>query len=207
MKCSVCGNEKNNGNFCAACGASITVPSVSASSKNSPKKKTWLLFLILGVSALFLFCGIVGSVFLYSFFRDNTDNKKEEQKESGNILSNTAWIEKNDGSYMCFYEDDTFMWAQDEEDLSDNYYAGTYEFRTSMNAVLFVSWDLADYGVTVDELFDLFERSDLYSLGDFVCIAAKHALLCCKVKSKSQMNLLCGITMVFFYWTEPFWIW
>lgn len=81
-------------------------------------------------------------------------------------VSYTSWI-ASDGSEMKF-ENGTMKWYQHEGEYDDNYYFGKYEVYIGEEAIEFITEDLKEYGVTRDELEDIFDRNDEYSEDNFV---------------------------------------
>lgn len=106
-------------------------------------KKIWG-FIIIGM--LLLVCGCVRS------------NK--------NMMANTTWL-MDDESEVIF-TDDTITWYKESSDHSKNYYAGKYKFYIGKQAVDYIVNDLSEYGVTRDELQDVFDSNDNYSINNFV---------------------------------------
>lgn len=95
--------------------------------------------------------------------------------ERDSSVSHTEWVVgtnwiSNDDSYIMFNDDGTFEWYQNKDDLTNSYYAGTYEFYTGQEALNYITQDLEQYGITDDEMRDIFENSSSYSLDIFVCL-------------------------------------
>lgn len=84
--------------------------------------------------------------------------KQEKESEKVNEMANTTWI-ASDGSEMIFGETE-MNWYKDEGIHDDNYYTGTYEYYRGEKAVDFITTELSEYGVTKQELYDLFERNE-----------------------------------------------
>lgn len=93
----------------------------------------------------------------------------ETIENSNAVIVNTAWIAR-DESYMVFMEENRYAWYQKKEITDDNYYAGTYEFFMGSAALEHLTVDLADYGVTKEEMQQVFDRNEEYSLDNFVCM-------------------------------------
>lgn len=90
------------------------------------------------------------------------------------IVSETAWIAQNDGSYLQFLNDDEWIWYRDREVKDDNFISGTYQFYQGQAALEYITNDLKDQGVTSEEMNGLFERSDEYDISNFVCMTLLH---------------------------------
>lgn len=82
------------------------------------------------------------------------------------LVENTSWV-ASDNSEMVFEEKD-FKWYKSQDDHSDNYYYGTYEFYIGEEAVEFITTDLSSYNVTEEELEGIFARNANYSRENFV---------------------------------------
>ena len=65
----------------------------------------------------------------------------------------------SDGSVIYFEEEGGFVWYQDDSDHSDNYYSGTYDVYFGEEAEDYIVNDLAEYGVTEEELEDYYESN------------------------------------------------
>ena len=82
------------------------------------------------------------------------------------LVANSTWRMK-DGSEVIFTEDD-ITWYKEPGEHSKNYYAGKYKFYIGKDAVNYIVNDLSEYGVTKDELQNLFDRNEEYSVDNFV---------------------------------------
>ena len=88
-----------------------------------------------------------GQSFEEWLFSDSYDGKIE-------IISETEWIEKNNGSYLIFGADDNFKYYNDYRDLTDNYYSGTYEICFGYEAMDILEQKYGQYGYTSDDICD-----------------------------------------------------
>lgn len=96
---------------------------------------------------------------------------------SGNqndLVAGSAWISGDDHSYMVFLDDGGFAWYQDPKVVNDNYFSGTYEFYAGNDALTYLTVDLAEFGVTKEEILDVILRADLYSLDNLVCFTVNN---------------------------------
>lgn len=82
------------------------------------------------------------------------------------IVANTTW--KMSGGSEVIFTNDQIMWYQSPSDHTKNYYAGKYKFYIGKDAVNYIVNDLSEYGVTKDELQNLFDRNEEYSVDNFV---------------------------------------
>lgn len=89
---------------------------------------------------------------------------------SDSIITDYTWQGANDGSLIVCEVGETFRYFQSADDLEDNYYEGTYEFYVGEQAVTYITTALSEYGVTEEELEDLFARNEEYETENFVCL-------------------------------------
>lgn len=95
------------------------------------------------------------------------DDVKEEGKENDSVsMQNTSWI-AGDGSEIKFSYV-TFSWYKIKDVYNDNYHSGTYKFFIGEDAVDYITEDLSKYGVTREELSNIFSRNEQYSVDNFV---------------------------------------
>ena len=104
--------------------------------------------------------------------KQEQESKKQEKEAAyeASIISDYEWQASGDGSLIVCNEDGTFKYYRSAEDLTDSYYEGTYEFYIGEDAVTYVTKTLSDYGITEDELEDLFDRNEEYDESNFVCL-------------------------------------
>lgn len=97
------------------------------------------------------------------------DSDKPAVRDEAARLTSYNWQGTKDGSLLVFEQNSTFRYYQTAEDLTDNYFEGTYEFYVGADAVDYITTDLSDYSVTKNELEGIFEGSDEYDESNFVC--------------------------------------
>ena len=70
------------------------------------------------------------------------------------------------------YKAEVDLYYKDKADTSDYYYEGPIEFYSGKEAYEFVTSnsEMIKYGVTKEELDDLFARNEEYSMDNFVCM-------------------------------------
>ncbi len=100
---------------------------------------------------------------------DDEDSHKPAVSDEAARLTSYNWQGTKDGSLLVFEQDGTFRYYQTAEDLTDNYFEGTYEFYVGADAIEYITTDLSDYSVTKNELEGSFEGSDEYDESNFVC--------------------------------------
>jgi hypothetical protein len=88
-----------------------------------------------------------GQSFEEWLFDDSYDGKIE-------IISETEWIDKNSGAGMLFEANDNFKYYKNHNDLTNNYYTGTYEIYFGYEAMEILETKYGQYGVTSDSICD-----------------------------------------------------
>ena len=102
------------------------------------------------ISAAFSDASGEGQSFEEWLFNDSYDGKIE-------MISETEWIDKNSGASLLFEADDNFKYYKDHNDLTNNYYTGTYEIYFGYEAMDILEKKYSQYGVTSDSICDEIE--------------------------------------------------
>lgn len=89
--------------------------------------------------------------------------------ENINIVKDTSW-QASDDSVITYDANNSFKYYKSKDDLSDNYYLGTYECYTGEPAVKYITKNLKDFGITKQELDYLFKMGPEYKKENFACI-------------------------------------
>ena len=134
-----------------------------------------------------IFVTMLLAVFLLSgcFRSDKAENNEPD------VLTKTSWISYDDGSYWVFNEDHSFFWYQEKGITDDNYYGGTYKLYRGEKAMDFIEKKLSSYGVTKSELMEVINRSDEYTVEDFICIYTKNTTFMLEGKEQiSKPNMI-----------------
>lgn len=100
---------------------------------------------------------------------------KDGTASSNEIVTDSAWRSVDDESYMVFKDDANYAWYQVEGEEDDNYFAGTYEFYIGEAAVSHLTVDLAEFEITNEEIQDIFDSNEEYSLENFVCMTVDNS--------------------------------
>ncbi|AUG58472.1 hypothetical protein [Acetivibrio saccincola] len=95
--------------------------------------------------------------------------KSESANEKIDELSGYYW-EANDGSLLCLEEDGSFKWYRYSNDRTDSYYSGTYTVYNGMEAVNYISTELAKYELTYDEQLEVIENYYDKTIDDYYCL-------------------------------------
>ncbi len=98
--------------------------------------------------------------------QESREDKEEKQETS--IITEYQWQETGDGSLIVCESDGSFKYYQSAEDMTNNYFEGSYEFYMGKKAVTYITTELSEYGVTKDELKGVFDRNEEYDESNFV---------------------------------------
>ena len=103
------------------------------------------------------------------------DNSNPPIYQGNNTISKyqiigNSWLEQTYNSLLDLNFDGTFKYYQNNSNLTDNYYEGTYEIYVGAEAIKYITVDLEKYGVTYEELNEVFARNSQYSEENFLCI-------------------------------------
>lgn len=94
-----------------------------------------------------------------------------DQLQSKGEISGNRFIGKYEDSLLDLKRDGTFLYYRDKDDLTDNYYEGTYEVYQGEDAVEYITTELVSYGVTEQELRAFFTRNTgEMSVDNFYCL-------------------------------------
>ena len=107
---------------------------------------------------------------------DAAANLSEEDPFAGNTFV------LGDNSVIYFEVDGTFVWYQDDTDHDDNYFVGTYDAYRAEFAESYIVTYLGEYGVTEEELADLYDRnedSEFYTEENFTCLVLHNESAIC----------------------------
>lgn len=111
--------------------------------------------------------------------------EKEQEKESS-IITEYDWQGSEDSSLIVCETDGSFRYYQSADNLSDNYYEGTYEFYMGKDAVSYITTELSAYGVTEEELEGVFDRNEQYSESNFVIFVLNNEA--CIIDGENQVE-------------------
>lgn len=103
--------------------------------------------------------------------------EEPEEKEMGTektweniIITEYNWQASGDSSLIICETNGSFKYYQSAEELTNNYYEGTYEFYMGKDAVSYITTELGAYGVTKKELEGVFDRNENYDESNFVIL-------------------------------------
>lgn len=132
-----------------------------------------ILIIIMLLGAMFALTGC-GSEEKQS--SESSKSSKEESKKTDDI-SGYSYIEETDDSLLDLKSNGTFKYYQDKDELTDNYYEGTYTVYNGEDAVEYIANDLEKYGVTEEEQRDYFSRNagkEMYKVDNYYCLVLKN---------------------------------
>jgi len=100
--------------------------------------------------------------------QDKSRTKEKEDKITADttLVSNTTWIAR-DNSEVIFTKD-RIDWYQSQKDHTDNYYSGKYKLYRGEDAIEYITTELKEYGITEEELEDIFNSKKEYKKENFV---------------------------------------
>lgn len=96
----------------------------------------------------------------YEDYEEDYADSSDSLAVPESVITDYNWKAYHDGSLIVCETDCTFRYYQSEEDMTDDYFEGTYEFYVGAEAVEYVTTVLSEFDVTEEELEGLFERSE-----------------------------------------------
>jgi hypothetical protein len=117
--------------------------SIPKKTKKTEKKGIQLIKSITSIISVLIFILIIITLTLNILdnLKPNKEEVKEEIKLSTNIIG--SWQSATNGLFV-FNEDNTFYWYNSHNNLEDNYYKGSYNYKTGLEA-------LTEMGFTEEE--------------------------------------------------------
>lgn len=116
------------------------------SSKNIRNSNTQIIRTITNITSVLIFIIITGTILISIindiFIDEKLKTLKGEIKLTNNITG--SWKSSNNGLFV-FNKDNSFYWYNSFNNLQDNYYKGTYNYKTGQEA-------LDEMGFTEEEL-------------------------------------------------------
>ena len=94
---------------------------------------------------------------------------KKKENISPSIITAYRWQGAGDGSLLVCKENGSFLYYQSAEDLTNNYFEGSYEFYMGNEAVKYITTTLKEYGVTQKKLKQVWSRNNEYDISNFIC--------------------------------------
>lgn len=102
------------------------------------------------------------------------------------IITEYNWQASGDSSLIVCETDGSFRYYQSAEDLTNYYYEGTYEFYMGKKAVTYITTELSDYGVTREELEEVFDRNEEYDESNFIVFVLNNEA--CIIDGENQVE-------------------
>lgn len=97
-------------------------------------------------------------------------NSQKEAAVDSSIITKYDWQASNDGSLITCETNGTFKYYRSAEELTDDYFEGTYEFAMGKDAVKYITTELEAYKITEEELERVFDGNESYDESNFVCL-------------------------------------
>ncbi len=101
---------------------------------------------------------------------NSTEAKDEETNKLLSVIYSHEWQTTGDKSLLVCEKNGDFKYYQSAEDMTDNYFDGTYEFYVGADAVDYITSDLKEYDVTEDELEEIFKNNEEYNEENFIIL-------------------------------------
>lgn len=89
---------------------------------------------------------------------------KYDTKESFDITG-YSW-NGDDSSTLYLNNDKSYNWYMNDNNHDDNFYSGTYEVYTGLEAINYIANNLKEYGITKQDQWELFDTND-YEVEDY----------------------------------------
>ena len=109
---------------------------------------------------------IITGILIYSISKELDNNKESEvipSNEISTIKNNTIignWYTENN-SLFIFDDNNIFYWYDDDTELDNNYYSGTYTYKIGKDAINEMGYTEEEVKVTFGENIDI---NDIYSI-------------------------------------------
>ncbi len=112
-----------------------------------------------------------GAVLVCSLVLAGCSSPQENKNPyDSSLISDYDWQASGDGSLITCNTDGTFQYYRSADDLTNNYFEGTYTFFIGEEAVQHITTELSSYAVTETELETVFESNEEYNESNFVCL-------------------------------------
>lgn len=158
-------------------GLIFSIVGLISSSKKQEKGRGMAIAGII-VSALILIVVIFNIAYLGSEINDTlnelgliddtnviaTTDDDDEPDDKEELITSINWIEENSESYLTFGKRNSFKYYQSFRDTSDYYYTGKYELYFGDDAIEVVSEDYDEYGLTREEIEEMYTKKELKNL-------------------------------------------
>ncbi len=119
--------------------------------------------------------------------QETTENESDtEPVQNASLITEYKWENSADSSLLICETDGSFKYYQSAEDLTNNYFDGTYVFYMGKDAVNYITTELSDYAVTEEELKTLFDNNEEYDESNFVILVLNNEA--CMVDGENQME-------------------
>ena len=121
------------------------------------------------------------------------ENMKSKEQERDNdaaqrsaIITEYKWQNAGDSSLIVCETDGSFKYYRSAEDLTNNYFEGTYDFFMGEEAVTYITTTLSSYSVTKEKLEGVFARNKEYDEANFVVFVLNNEA--CMVDGENQVE-------------------
>lgn len=115
--------------------------------------KTIMSTLKIFIVLLLLIVNILLIIQIVTNEKQTVSPKQEEKKEIVTTIEATvlgSWRSTNNGLFV-FNDDNTFYWYEYYDDLTNNYYSGTYNYKTGLDALTEMGYTKEEFTTTFGE--------------------------------------------------------
>ena len=156
-------------------GIAAIILGIISLSRKEAKKGFGIAGIVTG--ALGVILGVAFSLIIFSYAIGGQGKEPSNPTERNDPFCNNTYCVDDDNSVIYFGDDGTFIWYRYDDDHSDYYMQGTYQFYEKEQAVKYVTEDISAYGITKQELNDYFERNhedEVLNLEHFYCLTMNY---------------------------------
>lgn len=143
---------------------------------------------------------------------DAEDERHEKEGAAGNTFNNISFQIEEDGSLIIFDNDLEFVWYQDAEDRSINYFGGPAEVYYGEKAYDYITGDYANDGVyrkksvfnfseeKMAEFFEAAEEEPIYAKENMICMILHHEDIVVEDEYQEKLDNADELNPDTYYW-------
>ena len=123
---------------------------------------------------IFIMVAIIFSSHFLNIFINSIENYTPYQSEEYDKyfenydIQGYSWL-GDDNSVLYLEKNKNYIWYQNDNEHTDNYHSGTYQYYNGTDAINYITTNLPQYGITKEEQYELFEDST-YNVSDYYLI-------------------------------------
>lgn len=143
---------------------------------------------------------------------DTEDVKPVKGKTEGNTFNNVSFRVEEDGSLVIFDDDLGFVWYQDADDRSINYFGGPAEVYYGEEAYDYITQDYANNGIyrkksvfnfseeKMAEFFEASEEEPIYAKENMICMILHHEDILVEDEYQQELDNAGKVDVDTYYW-------